>query len=100
MRSPLSCDWRSVVALLCCYGCTKLDSPNDTFGRRSTVSTSSSGGTTAGGSRPPGDGGDRATDANPAIGCMIITGNEKAFAAGADITEMADKTYKDRKSVV
>jgi len=34
-------------------------------------------------------------DANPAIGCMIITGNEKAFAAGADITEMADKTYNE-----
>ncbi|NDJ75543.1 MAG: enoyl-CoA hydratase [Chloroflexi bacterium] len=28
-------------------------------------------------------------DANDAVGCMIITGNEKAFAAGADISEMA-----------
>ncbi len=27
------------------------------------------------------------------IGCMLITGNEKAFAAGADIKEMADKTF-------
>ena len=26
---------------------------------------------------------------------MIITGNEKAFAAGADIKEMADKTYNE-----
>ena len=33
------------------------------------------------------------TDAN--IGCMVITGNEKAFAAGADIKEMVDKTYTD-----
>lgn len=32
---------------------------------------------------------------NPNIGCMIITGNEKAFAAGADIKEMADKTYNE-----
>lgn len=30
------------------------------------------------------------TDEN--IGVMVITGNEKAFAAGADIKEMADKT--------
>src|ERR1044071_3339788 len=34
-------------------------------------------------------------EADPNIGCMIITGNEKAFAAGADIKEMADKTYND-----
>src|SRR5690242_1824760 len=34
-------------------------------------------------------------DADPDIGCMIITGNEKAFAAGADIKEMADKTYNE-----
>ena len=27
--------------------------------------------------------------------CMIITGSEKAFAAGADIKEMADKTFMD-----
>jgi enoyl-CoA hydratase len=32
-------------------------------------------------------------DAN--IGCLIITGSDKAFAAGADIKEMADKTYHD-----
>ncbi|HEU4659700.1 MAG TPA: enoyl-CoA hydratase [Pseudolabrys sp.] len=34
-------------------------------------------------------------DADPQIGCLIITGNEKAFAAGADIKEMADKTYNE-----
>lgn len=34
-----------------------------------------------------------ALDADPAIGCMVLTGSEKAFAAGADIKEMADKSY-------
>ena len=34
-----------------------------------------------------------AADDDPAIGCIVITGGEKAFAAGADIKEMADKTY-------
>ncbi len=29
-------------------------------------------------------------DADPAIGAMVITGNDKAFSAGADITEMAE----------
>jgi len=28
--------------------------------------------------------------AEPSVRCIVITGNEKAFAAGADITEMAD----------
>jgi enoyl-CoA hydratase len=37
----------------------------------------------------------KAFDADPAIGCMIVTGSEKAFAAGADIKEMADKTYNE-----
>jgi len=32
-------------------------------------------------------------DAN--IGCLLITGNEKAFAAGADIKEMADNDFID-----
>ena len=32
-------------------------------------------------------------DASDKVRCMIITGSEKAFAAGADITEMADKTF-------
>jgi enoyl-CoA hydratase len=31
-------------------------------------------------------------DANPAIGAMVITGDDQAFAAGADIKEMADAT--------
>ncbi len=30
-----------------------------------------------------------------AIGCMILTGSEKAFAAGADIKEMQNKGYPD-----
>jgi len=34
-----------------------------------------------------------AFDADVNIGCMLITGNDKAFAAGADIKEMADKTF-------
>ncbi|PPD44578.1 MAG: enoyl-CoA hydratase [Methylocystis sp.] len=32
-------------------------------------------------------------DAN--IGCIVLTGSEKAFAAGADIKEMADKTFSE-----
>jgi len=34
-----------------------------------------------------------AHEASPAIGCMVLTGNEKAFAAGADIAEMANLSY-------
>ena len=37
----------------------------------------------------------KAFDADPAIGCMIVTGSEKAFAAGADISAMAKFTFKD-----
>lgn len=37
----------------------------------------------------------KAFDANPRIGCMILTGNEKAFAAGADIGAMATFTFAD-----
>jgi enoyl-CoA hydratase len=36
-----------------------------------------------------------AFDADPAIGCMVITGDERAFAAGADIKEMHGQTYVD-----
>jgi enoyl-CoA hydratase len=36
-----------------------------------------------------------AFDADASIGCILITGSEKAFAAGADIKEMADRTYID-----
>jgi enoyl-CoA hydratase len=34
-------------------------------------------------------------DADPAIGCMVVTGSEKAFAAGADIGAMATWSFKD-----
>jgi enoyl-CoA hydratase len=34
-----------------------------------------------------------AYDADPRIGCMILTGSEKAFAAGADIKEMQGLSY-------
>jgi enoyl-CoA hydratase len=34
-------------------------------------------------------------EADAGIACMIVTGSEKAFAAGADIKEMADKSYMD-----
>ena len=34
-------------------------------------------------------------EADGAIGCMVITGSDKAFAAGADIKEMADKSFID-----
>eukprot|EP01030_Chromulinospumella_sphaerica_P013665 gene13665-biopygen11943 len=37
----------------------------------------------------------KAFDADPAIGCMVITGSEKAFAAGADITAMAKFSFAD-----
>src|SRR4051812_49142820 len=32
----------------------------------------------------------QAFDADPAIGCLVLTGNDRAFAAGADIKEMAE----------
>jgi enoyl-CoA hydratase len=44
-----------------------------------------------------------AFDKDDTVGAMVITGNEKAFAAGADIKEMADKSpqeMKDEKRVV
>lgn len=34
-------------------------------------------------------------DLDPDVGCIVVTGSEKAFAAGADIKEMADKSYID-----
>ncbi|AHB04212.1 MULTISPECIES: enoyl-CoA hydratase [Pandoraea] len=36
-----------------------------------------------------------AFDADDAIGCMVITGSEKAFAAGADIGMMSKYTFAD-----
>jgi enoyl-CoA hydratase/carnithine racemase len=35
----------------------------------------------------------RAFDADAKIGAIVITGSERAFAAGADIKEMATKSY-------
>lgn len=37
----------------------------------------------------------QAFDANGKVGAMILTGSEKAFAAGADIKEMLPKSYVD-----
>jgi len=34
-----------------------------------------------------------AFDADPGIGAIVLTGSEKAFAAGADIKEMQNRTY-------
>ena len=36
-----------------------------------------------------------ALEADAEIGAIVLTGNEKAFAAGADIKEMQSKTYMD-----
>jgi len=36
-----------------------------------------------------------AFEADPAIGAIVLTGSEKAFAAGADIKEMQDKTFAE-----
>lgn len=34
-------------------------------------------------------------DKSPNVGCFVITGSERAFAAGADIAEMSDKSYSE-----
>ena len=34
-----------------------------------------------------------AAEADDAVGCVVLTGSERAFAAGADIKEMSDKSY-------
>jgi len=36
-----------------------------------------------------------AFDAEPGIGAVVLTGSDKAFAAGADIKEMRDRSYPD-----
>jgi enoyl-CoA hydratase len=36
-----------------------------------------------------------AFDGDDTIGCIVITGSEKAFAAGADVKEMQSKSYMD-----
>jgi enoyl-CoA hydratase len=37
----------------------------------------------------------KAFDADPDIGAIVITGSPRAFAAGADIEEMAEKSFAD-----
>lgn len=37
----------------------------------------------------------RALDKDDEIGCMVLTGSEKAFAAGADISEMSQREFAD-----
>ena len=37
----------------------------------------------------------REAESDDAIRCLVITGSEKAFAAGADIKEMSSKTYPE-----
>ena len=34
-------------------------------------------------------------ESNDDIGCIVLTGSERAFAAGADIAEMKDRSYMD-----
>lgn len=36
-----------------------------------------------------------AADANERVRCIVLTGSDKAFAAGADIREMAEKSFVD-----
>jgi len=36
-----------------------------------------------------------AFDADEAIGAIVITGSDKAFAAGADIGAMKDRSFRD-----
>jgi enoyl-CoA hydratase len=36
-----------------------------------------------------------ALDRDPGVGCIVITGSERAFAAGADIKEMQSQSYVD-----
>ena len=33
-------------------------------------------------------------DSDPGVGAMVLTGSEKAFAAGADIAEMQPLTFQ------
>ncbi len=37
----------------------------------------------------------KSADANEKVRCIVITGSEKAFAAGADIKEMSEKSFVD-----
>lgn len=42
----------------------------------------------------------KALDADEKIGCMVVTGSQKAFAAGADISEMKDRSFEFAYSTV
>ena len=35
----------------------------------------------------------KSAEENEKVRCVVLTGSEKAFAAGADIREMAEKTF-------
>ncbi|HEV7383230.1 MAG TPA: enoyl-CoA hydratase-related protein, partial [Phenylobacterium sp.] len=35
------------------------------------------------------------TETDPSVRCVVITGSDRAFAAGADIKEMASKSYAE-----
>ena len=37
----------------------------------------------------------RTLDGDPGVGCILLTGSARAFAAGADIKEMAPRTYQE-----
>ena len=37
----------------------------------------------------------RQADADPGVRCIVLTGSEKAFAAGADVREMQDKSFAE-----
>jgi enoyl-CoA hydratase len=37
----------------------------------------------------------KAFDRDPEVGCFVVTGSQRAFAAGADIAEMEAKSYQD-----
>ncbi len=37
----------------------------------------------------------KALDADPEVGCIVITGSERAFAAGADIKQMSEQSFVD-----
>ena len=41
----------------------------------------------------------QAADANSTIRCIVLTGSDRAFAAGADIREMVDKSYVEMVEV-
>lgn len=37
----------------------------------------------------------RCAEKNPKVRCTVISGSDKAFAAGADVSDMSDKTYAE-----